>query len=1408
MSRRSENPNAVVNALRQSLVDSGLYTEEEIDRLLAIEPQANPVRGPMLEELLTGPVNDGFLANPVRSETSEALQRALESDLLPDTRRAKIEEELANRARIAEMGFLEQLRDAEGRRRMGSSALKGPGQTLNGIVNVLPGLVGVGLSNIGDPSKHTLDEDHTWLDYLNRDNVAALLQRMGTRNLQQANVVNQNINNAFGSSDALNPSESIMEAVSSLAVPGGLSTKALSFGGDVFADQLVRDMTDSADDPYKTVLDRLGVVENIEVSPLFGVAAAITAGSLTPAAFKHLSQAMKHTPIKNIGPIGPPPTATRAVTDLRPDGTVGLRTIETVNDEMTAAYYSTAEAVTNMSRRAGVPDPEAVNIRMNTETGSAQSARIGEAVTTGHFSFHGNSYRVDQPVIAIVKAYERLMPEVKDAVSKYLLLHDQMDDFLIAIKGNQKGNFATAFAQANQMARRLEQQFPEVTVFKRQYEQHTRALRRFMENNIISTKTRQEWDVDRPNYVPHSRSSGTRNQPFLERLAHIREDSRYGRRQDAFLETRELTDYVNIEGRTDPIYALGQYTHDILQFGMNNDLRRFIIEQWRNNTRGEDFVIDAAQPGQKGSNAPPPGPSTVTYYEPDGTKVTANVSAGLADMLSFAPNVAQYPFLYIPRRIRENFMIGPASTLIGGAFQGVSALRDVIGAPVTRMPGTVVGGLTDLPGAVVKQTYAKAARSLSNVLEASMLDPNYNRFLNMVPEQQRRAWAQIARDAYENSLYALGQRSGGLNASDMTAAYTTGKQVMRAAVEAYAESMNSNKFTRAVRDYGIEPVLTGWQYWSAFYDSVIDSPRFATFEKTYQSGVDPFTAAFRARNITGDTSRSGRFRGEDGQHIQFDTIDRPAAALAGRAARRVTEPVMEGSVFMHPMIAGNMRLWESLRNDPIGTNIRAWKHVVLPSIMAYAWNEMLGEEYNKHAFEMRSADEQSMYISIGLPGLDPYRSFPLPIPHELAIYAAPIPKMLDAMMSGVPAEERREIFTSMVKNIGGQVAGIDMPVVFNMGAGAMGVTSPGMTERIMGASPYERRLQYDGYAGIVEGITQELFGATADVAFTMAQILSNDWENADIMEAATSELWDQWRSNNQLTSDGTGHGKPNLWFNPLNREVQLKLDTIAETKKLWDELFHPRRTRAERQNGILSPTLITGLPTADRSEAFPEIKDPNSNLSGEFGFDPTDDMPFAMPGTPPLAPKNPLWFVFGHRMFDAANMNDLNRRAQSYGKYFNRLRDYHQGRSDYMEELTAAIMAVDLDDPSAHLEDKQMKMWLTEYDLDLTNQRDRVQAMNIINAHLHEVNKARASQLEEAEAEITDMLRRTGLIGPDQSFDVTKHLDPYDDSPLGFDRRAVIQLMGATKDEELRNLLFGNFIAPKSAPITSRLGGD
>lgn len=1243
---------------------------------------------------------------------------------------AAAQAEIEERARIQGQTFFEALTDPSSLLRMGKAALKGPAQTANALQTAMPALALKGVSAL--TGSETAD-----------DAALSLFEKSAD--------TNQGINDLFGTSDALTPMESVMETASSAVIPGGIGVKAAAVATDFTVDQTVRELTDNPDDPYNTIFDRSGVMspelEGFSLSPYIAAPVAMVAtGMIAPK----IVSALKSS-------VAVPTPKLADVNDFDKFAPKDLQTLETSGDALKAYTVSENAALKDIVARAGVGNVDEIEKTLNLNSHASGAVRAREAVNAGFADVNGKTYKVPVPVRTIYEAAQKLPFEIRKQLEKYLNAKDLLDDVRIAKAKGLPGNHVATEARLLRDIAINAQGIPGLKQFEAAFQAATEATRKLLGHDFLEAAQLNYLNANRVHYVPRNLSTVDPEAPFMSRMIQTQKEGS-PEIDDWFLMNRGGAGGLDLEAMGNPFEQLVAYTEAALTTVMKNDARKAIVDAVINSPFGKTTMrlLDPDKDVVEGNVD-----RLVSVYR-NGKKETYITSALQAQLLRFDPYVAKHPTLFAIKRINEWNMAGLGSVV----FAPVTAIRDTIGGLVLRKDGITAGNPLQVAAAVPKQLWARAQQGIATNIYAGLASGKTMIPESIIPRATQKAYADKISNQYLNSIFHLANQSGGFDGSIMRSNVEFAKNAIGEIKRTINESaaLHHPALDNMVTRFGYRGVSNIMDGFAALFDAVQNAPRYAALEQTVKKGAKVEDAVLGARGITGDVSESGRVFRPDGRVMRGDYVDQGVTSYVAPGVGKVVDFTRETVPFVNPMIQGTRNLIRSFKDDPAGTLGRAWLYVGLPAVTAYSWNEMLGEEYNDYAMSRRSAQDVAMNMYIGIPGRPPEEGVEIPQIHELLLFASPYTRMLHGLVEG----ENRSEMSAAMQDLGATIMSnsleVGVPTIGSLYSNLTGNYAP---DGIF--SMGETGAIQEDHVGFlpqnIEQMVRTLFSANGDTALQIAQAMSG--ESDEPFNDFVTNVYDSFKKRTVVVKNVTGSKTANVSFSlPAEYDRQLE-ESMGDFMVYFRDSFLSVNSDGLQAMGSVSdegnaPNYTKDEGSKKSREKYPDL--PQDNLMGG-----QPDLPRLMIGPSTMSePVNPLYPVIGQLLYDTVQTNGigisgLDDRNITYKDYVQRLRKYNAGDREAIAEWQQQV--ADLENPKDEAS-QELKDWIEKFNLDLTKYEDRVKLINIIENERSYVIRQKQEAVLAVEQKATQMLREQGMIGPEEVFEIRKHLNPMDDNPF------------------------------------------
>lgn len=1221
-------------------------------------------------------------------------------------------QEIANRKELTEQSFLESLSNPNLLIRAGGAVPRGIGQ----ITTMPEALGGLALSGLESVSGADLGSAALFKSY---DEKQAAIER------------------AIGVGPALTPTESFVESLSGAMVPGGLTMKAMGVGTDFLLDQTVRELTDDRGERYETVFDRVGLTDNNSapvLSQMAAIGVVLLGGALSAKGIDNLSKwhlSRKGTQLRDIKSI-----------DVK--APKGLQTTEKASDLTKAMIVDEQAALRDVIQRHGVPDFDDISTRIELDTHAAARTRIEEAINTGMLTTADATFKSPVAPRVLYDAYQALDPATKTSVSKYINLRDLRDDTLLAI---QKGQATNAdLLVIDQQLHNIVKAVPEAAQFSKRYNAVTASLREFAEGSLFSPQYKTRLDTTRPNYVPLELADVDPDAPLLQRM--YQAQTRGGKNDpEWFMQNREALGKYDMKHRADPFDMLIESVEATLNARMKNDTKRAIVDAIQNGSVNQgllqknEFLIRKATPDDIADN-----PDRIVRIYRNGEKEAYITSKLTAQLMQFDPYMAKYPALFIPKRLFEQAAVGPLSV----TFAPVTMIRDALGGRVTAPKELMRPDFLDVANAVPQQLWAKAQGGIAAHFKKSFMTDNtpLPEWL-MSPAAQKRFGDNVGQ-AYTQTLYHQANSAGGFDASLMKERIQIASGALDELTKALRDAGSSTNLPASLNpalktaDFSTKRIINMAEGFKSIFNSIQDAPRFAAISKNVKAGKSVEDATALARRMTGDVTKSGRVYQANDMMLGVDAIDQGVLNFANKGIGMTTEVIRESTPFTNPMIQGMRQLYNAAVEDPVGLNMRAWQNIGLPATAIFGWNEMLGQEYNDYAMNERSARDVVMNLYIGIPGKPPSEGIEIPLMHELLMYNAPFTRGLYGMARGENSARTQAGLAIVAENILSNSVDIGFPVAGQVLANTMGYNAP---DSLFRPTEGVYKIREDNIGVLPENmefLTRTLFASVGDTAIHTANAIAGD----PTFETFYKEMRDRTLDSAPIAKNLMGLKKSNTYFSVPSALAEKKFNSIRNFRDYYDAFLEPKKFN---EDNLQKPT--TG-------KDYTKFKADNA-LSEK-------DMPFLMIGPEQMQePLNPLYKEYGPVLIESLfrgeeGMTALISRENQYSKYMRRLKDYNNGNKEALKEWQALVEGIDPVDENT----EELQAILQDGQYDLSKYEDRVRLINEIEHRRADIINSQLDTFERVEEQITMSLREQGKLGPDEKFELIKHLDPFDPMPL------------------------------------------
>lgn len=1122
----------------------------------------------------------------------------------------------------------------------------------------------------------------------------------------------------------------LLEVVTPFVVGSGNKRVLANFATAFTADQAMRELGDDASTRYKTAFDVLPGEDKAHPDIYSGVLtglALMTGASIVPAATAHLW--------KNHRANKPPKLV--ELRSLDPFAPRNLKTLEKTSDLMKTYFMDEKTVLSNLAERAGMPGIDRINALIDQDTQVSAVMRVNESMHTGKLSTVGGKFDVSISPVQLQQAYKSLPSEKRTETNKYLLLKDLTDDLKIRIRDNIGAREAQKkLRQVNSDLYTIEQSHPEVIDFHKKYQSIVSEVRKFQGQGPNSMHTAQELaalGVDRANFVPIDTSGVDPRGNLLERIADATLDYDQKKLDSYYTQKRDLRNIMDIDLRADSVDVLIDYTRNALKSKMENDVRGAYVRGLKNSEHGKD-TIRKKNKRDRGVNPK----RMVAVYE-NGKRETYLSSKLQAELLKFDPYIAKYPNIHSLKRGFEHTVTGSLSPL----FAATTLIRDSIAGNVFTPAGMQTpGGPGAILGSAAKHGWAKMQRAAVDILRSDMDIP-------LLTTQQKDMYANQISNSYMNTMHALSNTVGGFDASIMKTNIENAKGIMRELGKAATPVVDRVPGARPAGRV-LSAMAKGW---IDLFDVIQEAPRSSFFDRNVKMGMDPVKAAREAKKLTGDTTRSGRVYDPRGQRLDADAVNKSLKAPAKLIGSAI-ESVRESVPWVNPAIQGLRRLGNRMIEDPVRTNLRAWAYVGLPTLAAQGWNETLGEEYNKYAFEGRSSRDIAMNLYIGIPGLPPERGIEIPLPHELTPFASPWSTALYALGKGAEGDEVTATIKHMAMTILENGAGVGFPQIGTAAMAFMGQKAP----TGISSNPFEWKndvyqIREDNVGVFPQNVEETLRATWGGIAGLALNSSAAAHEGG--IEAFFDELGTGLINQMPIAKGLFGNKTPVTNFTPVSEQKRNKIRGLRDFLEMYDAHFNKEGLRVKPSGGTKGVEPNEADPKHTVYNLAPiNIPKPTNIIIKEFG-----DM------------------IKSHLDTNEVGWSGINTRYSVISDQISLLKEYHAGRKGAFKEHQKEFENADEEfqarlktypDGKIPKKDKTEVAQLGEkakaarlikdMGLDLSKRRDVTRLVAALETERQDLIDKQMQIVTDLENKITGELKARMLIKPDQSFKIEKHL--------------------------------------------------
>lgn len=1146
--------------------------------------------------------------------------------------------------------------------------------------------------------------------------------------------------------------KNLAEYMTPLVIGSGPKRIMANFATALVADQGMRELTDNADTKYKTVFDEAGLIDP-EKDTAFpegakwlgaSLVALAGAGILIPSAINlmKLDTGYKQRPataVKDIDLYGPP----------------GLKTLERAGDLLKTYFVDEKQVLQDLYKRAGTGDFDEVAKMIDQDSQMTALMRINESQRTGQLATKSGTWRVNITPNQLMQENSRLPLAVQADVDMYLKQKNYRDLLLqrqakSRVRGGAPApDVPTKLRDVNQNIYELETRSPQVRDFSAMYQHITAATRNFLAsgpNAMISQKKLRYQNTRGQNFVPTDTLSTNPSENLYKRLRDVTSfkdqkglDNWYRQNPEAAAE--------NPANMPHAIEMLSDYVRNALKSKMEHDVRGAFIRGVRNSEFGSETMLKATKADIEKY------PRRIVHNYEGGKRKKYMTSELQATLLRFDPYVARFPVTFFVKRAVEQAMTGPA-TILSGPFAPTLALRDAVGGWIAKEPSMKgPGGPTDVVAGMARPIWAKMQLATVEMLQNNM------QHIPFVDQAQRQLWAQQISNSYMNNYYHMSNVHGGNDASLIKGSIQSGKGIIREvmrSLDATAGQIPTARFLGR----SAKGMLNGL---SAVFDAIGEGPRMSTFVRNVEAGVAPDEAARMARNLTGDTMRSGRAYNPHKRLIGADASNKTMASIVSILGMPI-EFAREATPYFNPMVQSMRKLGNAFLDDPLGTNIRAWTAVGLPGLISIGWNEMLGEEYNRHAFETRTSHDIATNMYFGMPGLPAAQGIQIPMPLEWTMFNSPFTTGLYSLMRG----DETEMTKAMMMHIAGtsleNTSMIGFPQIAAVGLAAAGIQAPPSINPLSWKDEVYT-IDEDNVGLLPQNYEMVIRSLFASIGTSALQSVAafHDGGPAAFFE----EFGHQIASRTPILKSVTTTPVSN--FTPFSQMKQTKIDAIHK----FMEIFEDQVKKAE----VLRETK---LPSTGANKEHPDaniVKD--TDLMSKYRMSPNPKVPTT----------NPIILKYGRLIAgllagNAVGFTGLQARDNLFRLQVKSLRAYTAGRKDAFREWQQSVVGKDaeykkaLADLGPIEQAPNKKEWKTavrnlndsvgeaakverlynSMHLDMGKRADVMKFIGVLETQRTEMIKEQLKLIDQVEKKMSELLIQDGNAPPGFKFDVTKHL--------------------------------------------------
>jgi hypothetical protein len=1011
------------------------------------------------------------------------------------------------------------------------------------------------------------------------------------------------------------------------------SKMAINWAASTGMDQTMHHVFDAPDSPYQDVFDEfhVGMPDSINATTLGTIAAAATLPLWGPMGYKFLKN-------KYIKP--PKPVAINA---LDPQGPKNLYTLTTSADVLKGHWVDDKDVIADIARRAGINDPDFMKKILDNETQAAAQSKVNEALNSGNMSSTFGNFTAPVAPKQIVTQFDMLNPSQQALYERYMRMGSYADVLRARIASGKPRPQDYADLQQIQTARnQLRMANPTLSDFSKSIQTTTGSVRKFLGQGpyaIYDAKTLKNLEQSFPQNIPLIKEAVEPTAPLLERIKQADDaaglfNAGFGRGDwlDAPKFMKLGKDSITPQGNM--IEGVTGLWHSALQSQLANNARGVIIDQLLNSavqSRGKPLIRLATKKElQNQANI-----GRIVELFRNGKSEKYITERYLATAMKFSPYVlgGLGSLAYGSKRAFEATTTGVLSPV----FSATLAIRDALTGNINMPKGFKGPG----PGTMISPARilgAKVTAAVANSIEAQLANGHGAWQLGPVSIPAQKQLAARLGAAYQNTLYHMIQQAGGADASMLLDRIQYNHGLIREVERSIPGPV------KQIYGYSAAPLFRGLH---ALMSSIAEAPRFDAVARNVKAGVPVDEAVRVARNMTGDTMRSGRsYVRTAGKMVPVtgDVVDPKLAGALFGPSRGLSEFARQQIPWSNPTIQAIRRRVEATIKSPGRTLLRGYMMVGLPAIASYAWNTLIsqdaskgGNDYVDHDMNMRDIGKQVNSIYFGMPGLDPTKGIEIPISQEDQLMLAPYKTFLHHLAGSDP--EVQQALMDVGLEILKQNAGIATPPGIRAMAAAGGVN---LSDNLWSPQNTYAPDVPEGKSNLqanVENMLRAQFGNIADMGIRMASAFHSSGDLADMFNEGKDAL----TAKVPIVKNLAGATTNSAYFTPIGSDEARLYDATSQFLDYYDAFFgHPGQLESDRST-----------------------PDETGNT------DPVTGEQFDVPKTP-LAPSlmapptNPLYAMFGSQIHDFLTKGDYNVTRQQLRLLkdnIDLLKGYNRGRA-------------------------------------------------------------------------------------------------------------------------------------------------